>query len=138
MGTACFDCSDGWGSCEGFSLSGTAFGATEWAFMKSKGMKLVWSPASNMALYKKTTNVPLALDKGILVSVAPDWSMGGSPNMLDELRGTLGRERTLVSVDIDKGELRAGLRILRDDQRRARVVLADLHSRAGGVLGESE
>jgi hypothetical protein len=49
-------------------------------------MKLTWSPASNVALYGATTNVPLALDNGILVALAPDWSMGGSQNMLDELR----------------------------------------------------
>jgi 5-methylthioadenosine/S-adenosylhomocysteine deaminase len=65
---------------------GTALGEAEFTTMGEKGMKLVWSPASNMALYAATTNVPLALDKGILVAVAPDWSMGGSPNMLDELR----------------------------------------------------
>jgi hypothetical protein len=65
---------------------GTAFGDAEFSVMGDKKMKLVWSPASNMALYKATTNIPLALDKGVLVAVAPDWSMGGSPNMLDELR----------------------------------------------------
>ncbi len=68
---------------------GTAFTATEFQVMKEKGMKLVWSPASNMALYQQTTNVPLALDHGILTAIAPDWSMGGSPNMLDELRFAL-------------------------------------------------
>jgi 5-methylthioadenosine/S-adenosylhomocysteine deaminase len=65
---------------------GTSFTATEFAAMKMKDMKLTWSPASNVALYGATTNIPLALDNGILVSVAPDWSMGGSQNMLDELR----------------------------------------------------
>lgn len=65
---------------------GTAFTATEFGVMKEKGMKLVWSPASNMALYNATTDVPLALDHGLTVALAPDWSMGGSPNMLDELR----------------------------------------------------
>ncbi len=65
---------------------GTAFTQAEFTVMKDKGMKLIWSPASNMALYNATTNVPLALDNGILVALAPDWSMGGSPNMLDELR----------------------------------------------------
>ena len=54
--------------------------------MKAKEMKLTWSPASNVALYGATTNIPLALDNGILVALAPDWSMGGSQNMLDELR----------------------------------------------------
>jgi cytosine/adenosine deaminase-related metal-dependent hydrolase len=65
---------------------GTSFTATEFALMKSKGMKLTWSPASNIALYGQTTDIPLALDNGIVVSLAPDWSMGGSQNMLDELR----------------------------------------------------
>jgi cytosine/adenosine deaminase-related metal-dependent hydrolase len=65
---------------------GTAFTATEFAAMKAKDMKLTWSPASNIALYGQTTNIPLALDNGILISLAPDWSMGGSQNMLDELR----------------------------------------------------
>jgi cytosine/adenosine deaminase-related metal-dependent hydrolase len=65
---------------------GTSFTATEFAAMKMKDMKLTWSPASNIALYGSTTNIPLALDNGVLVSVAPDWSMGGSQNMLDELR----------------------------------------------------
>jgi 5-methylthioadenosine/S-adenosylhomocysteine deaminase len=65
---------------------GSSFTATEFAAMKTKDMKLTWSPASNIALYGATTNIPLALDNGLLVSVAPDWSMGGSQNMLDELR----------------------------------------------------
>jgi cytosine/adenosine deaminase-related metal-dependent hydrolase len=55
-------------------------------------MGLVWSPRSNVFLYgggtdlTQTTNVPLALSKGITVALAPDWSMGGSQNLLDELR----------------------------------------------------
>jgi len=65
---------------------GTAFTATEFSAMRAKNMKLTWSPASNMALYGGTTNIPLALDTGLVVSIAPDWSMGGSQNMLDELR----------------------------------------------------
>lgn len=65
---------------------GTAFTANEFAIMKSKGMKLTWSPASNIALYGSTTNIPAALDAGVLVALAPDWSMGGSQNMLDEMR----------------------------------------------------
>jgi 5-methylthioadenosine/S-adenosylhomocysteine deaminase len=65
---------------------GTSFTATEFGVMASKGMKLTWSPASNIALYGQTTNIPLALDNNILVSLAPDWSMGGSQNMLDEIR----------------------------------------------------
>lgn len=65
---------------------GTAFTAEEFGVMGDKGMKLTWSPASNMALYGATTNIPLALDAKVLVALAPDWSMGGSQNLLDELR----------------------------------------------------
>ncbi len=65
---------------------GTAFGAAEFATMAQMGMKLTWSPASNVALYGATTNIPAALTAGVTVALAPDWSMGGSQNLLDELR----------------------------------------------------
>ncbi len=65
---------------------GTAFGPAEFSQMAAAGMKLTWSPASNLALYGATTNIPAALDAGLLITLAPDWSMGGSQNLLDELR----------------------------------------------------
>jgi 5-methylthioadenosine/S-adenosylhomocysteine deaminase len=65
---------------------GTAFTAADFAQMAQAGMKLTWSPASNLALYGTTTDIPAALDAGVLVALAPDWSMGGSQNLLDELR----------------------------------------------------
>ncbi len=65
---------------------GVAFTATEFATMQAAGMKLTWSPASNVALYAATANIPAALDAGVLISLAPDWSMGGSQNILDEMR----------------------------------------------------
>jgi hypothetical protein len=34
----------------------------------------------------KTANIPLAITKGINVSIGADWSIGGSQNLLDELR----------------------------------------------------
>ena len=73
-------------------IHGTALGDPEMTTMAAHGMSLVWSPRSNVFLYgagtdlTKTTDVPLALSKGINVSIAPDWSIGGSQNMLDELR----------------------------------------------------
>lgn len=73
-------------------IHGTAFGDAELTTMASHGMNLVWSPRSNVFLYgggtdlTKTANIPLALSKGINVALAPDWSIGGSQNMLDELR----------------------------------------------------
>lgn len=65
---------------------GTAFTATEFTAMAAASMKLVWSPRSNVSLYGQTTNLPAALEAGVLVALAPDWSMGGSQNLLDELR----------------------------------------------------
>ena len=73
-------------------VHGTALGTTELTTMATNSMGLVWSPRSNVFLYgagidlTKTTNIPFAISKGINVSIAPDWSMGGSQNMLDELR----------------------------------------------------
>ncbi|MBI5611070.1 MAG: amidohydrolase family protein, partial [Deltaproteobacteria bacterium] len=65
---------------------GTAFDPPIFATMASTGVKLTWSPASNVALYGSTTDIPSALAAGVVVSLGPDWSMGGSQNMLDELR----------------------------------------------------
>ena len=65
---------------------GVAFGANEFMTMAQKGVKLTWSPASNVSLYGATADIPTALTAGVTVALAPDWSMGGSPNLLDELR----------------------------------------------------
>jgi len=73
-------------------VHGTALGDPQFETMATFGMGLVWSPRSNVFLYgagtdlTKTTDVPLAISKGITVALAPDWSMGGSQNLLDELR----------------------------------------------------
>jgi 5-methylthioadenosine/S-adenosylhomocysteine deaminase len=65
---------------------GTAFTATEFAMMAQAGIKLIWSPHSNVSLYGQTADIPAALAAGVTVAIAPDWSMGGSQNLLDELR----------------------------------------------------
>ena len=65
---------------------GTAFTSVEFKQMAAAGMKLTWSPASNIALYGATTNIPAALDANVTIALAPDWSMGGSQNLLDEMR----------------------------------------------------
>jgi cytosine/adenosine deaminase-related metal-dependent hydrolase len=65
---------------------GVAFTATEFTTMAQKGVKLTWSPASNVSLYAATADIPTALTAGVTVALAPDWSMGGSQNLLDEMR----------------------------------------------------
>lgn len=73
-------------------VHGTAFGEAEFQTMAEHGMSLVWSPRSNVFLYgagtdyTKTTDVKRALELGINVALAPDWSLGGSPNLLSELK----------------------------------------------------
>ena len=65
---------------------GTAFEPADFQRLATAGMKLTWSPQSNVSLYGATTNIPAALEAKVLVTLGPDWSMGGSQNLLDELR----------------------------------------------------
>ncbi len=82
------------GNCAGCLLSdktvivhGTALGTAEFTTMAQAGMKLVWSPRSNMFLYDDTTRIDLAIAAGVsVIALAPDWALGGSVNLLDELR----------------------------------------------------
>lgn len=73
-------------------VHGAALGAAQLDVMAQHQMSLVWSPRSNVFLYgagtdlTKTANIPLAISKGINVALAPDWSIGGSQNLLDEMR----------------------------------------------------
>ena len=54
--------------------------------MGAIGMKIVWSPLSNMILYGETTKIPAALKAGVKVAIAPDWTPSGSANLLGELK----------------------------------------------------
>ncbi|MEJ2143224.1 MAG: amidohydrolase family protein [Gammaproteobacteria bacterium] len=67
-------------------IHGTAFGNAEFQAMKNVGAKLVWSPQSNLVLYGKTTNIPLALQNNILISLGVDWNPTGSDTLFKELR----------------------------------------------------
>ncbi len=67
-------------------IHGTALGAAEFAQIGAAGAKLVWSPLSNLVLYGRTTDIPAALAAGVPVSLAPDWTLSGSPSLLHELR----------------------------------------------------
>jgi 5-methylthioadenosine/S-adenosylhomocysteine deaminase len=74
-------------------IHGTAFGKPEFERMATHGMALVWSPKSNVFLYKRddgkpgTTDIGAALDAGVkTIALGPDWALGGSINLLDELR----------------------------------------------------
>lgn len=94
-------------------VHGTALGDAEFSKMAVAGMRLIWSPKSNLFLYNDTTRIDLALKAGIkTIALAPDWSLGGSVNLLDELRvanqvsqskwnGILSPQRLFDMVTID-------------------------------------
>jgi hypothetical protein len=67
-------------------IHGTAFGDAEFKQMGAIGAKLIWSPQSNLALYAKTTNIPLARQHGVEVSLGVGWNASGSDTVFDELR----------------------------------------------------
>ncbi len=67
-------------------IHGVPLTSTEFAFMAEADAHLVWSPSSNVELYDATANIPAALDAGVNVALAPDWTPSGEFNVLDELR----------------------------------------------------
>jgi 5-methylthioadenosine/S-adenosylhomocysteine deaminase len=67
-------------------IHGAAFDATEFQQMGAEGAKLIWSPRSNLVLYGQTTNIPLARQHGVEVSLGVDWNPTGSDHLFDELR----------------------------------------------------
>ncbi|MEZ4393489.1 MAG: amidohydrolase family protein [Polyangiales bacterium] len=78
-------------------IHGTALGAPEFDLMGRAGAKLVWSPRSNVILYGRTTDVGAAMDAGILMALAPDWSPSGGPNLLSEMRYARYVSRTALN-----------------------------------------
>ncbi|KAI1303446.1 metal dependent amidohydrolase [Xylaria venustula] len=44
----------------------------------ARGAKVIWSPRSNMSLYRKTLNVTHLLEAGITVALGTDWLPSGS------------------------------------------------------------
>jgi cytosine/adenosine deaminase-related metal-dependent hydrolase len=98
-------------------VHGTALTATEFGKMATANMKLVWSPKSNLFLYNDTARIDLAIAAGVTtIALAPDWSMGGGINLLDELRtartfseqkwpGLLSTRRLFDMVTIDAAKV---------------------------------
>lgn len=67
-------------------IHATALTPAQLTEMGQAGMKIVWSPQSNLGLYGATTNVPAALAAGVKVALAPDWTLSGTNNLLAELK----------------------------------------------------
>lgn len=65
---------------------GTALTSTEFEEMARVGMKLVWSPTSNLLLYGRTTDIPAVVEAGVMMAIGPDWTPSGTANLLAELK----------------------------------------------------
>ena len=78
-------------------IHGTALGRPEFDLVARSGAKLVWSPRSNVILYGRTTDVGAAMDAGVPVALAPDWSPSGGPNLLSEMRYARYVSRTALN-----------------------------------------
>jgi 5-methylthioadenosine/S-adenosylhomocysteine deaminase len=55
-------------------------------FLSANNISLVWSPVSNLLLYRDTLDVRKLLDRQITVCLGSDWSPSGSKHVLDELK----------------------------------------------------
>jgi 5-methylthioadenosine/S-adenosylhomocysteine deaminase len=58
---------------------------TDWKRVKESGASVIWSPQSNFRLYGRSIDIGYVIGAGILVALAPDWTITGSSTVLDEL-----------------------------------------------------
>ena len=55
-------------------------------FLRDNHISIVWSPVSNLILYRDTIPVKMLLDHGINVCLGSDWAPSGSKHVWDELK----------------------------------------------------
>jgi cytosine/adenosine deaminase-related metal-dependent hydrolase len=67
-------------------IHGTGLQAEDFDVLAANGGSLVWSPLSNLLLYRKTTDVARAKAAGVRIALGSDWSPSGSKNLLAELK----------------------------------------------------
>ena len=66
-------------------IHGVGLNASDIDAMAAEGMKLIWSPRSNVSLYGETADVTLFKRLGVPIALGTDWIPSGSMNMLREL-----------------------------------------------------
>jgi 5-methylthioadenosine/S-adenosylhomocysteine deaminase len=74
----------------------------EWA---PAGGSVVWSPFSNLWLYRDTTDVLAARAAGLRVCLGADWSPSGSKNLLGELKVADLWNRTALAGELKAREI---------------------------------
>jgi 5-methylthioadenosine/S-adenosylhomocysteine deaminase len=68
------------------AVHATALGDPQYADWGPHHSSVVWSPFSNLWLYRGTSDVVSARDTGIRVCIGADWSPSGSKHLLGELK----------------------------------------------------
>jgi 5-methylthioadenosine/S-adenosylhomocysteine deaminase len=68
------------------AIHATALGAGEFERWKPQAGSIVWSPFSNLWLYRATTDVVAAREHKIRICLGADWGPSGSKNVLGELK----------------------------------------------------
>ncbi|HZA19600.1 MAG TPA: amidohydrolase family protein [Actinomycetota bacterium] len=68
------------------AIHSTALGRGEFDEWAPQGGSIVWSPLSNLWLYRATTNVVDAAEANIRICLGADWGPSGSKNILGELK----------------------------------------------------
>jgi len=66
-------------------IHGVGLKPANFAEMAEHHVGLVWSPRSNIELYGDTADVASAKAAGVVIALAPDWSITGSDGTLGEL-----------------------------------------------------
>jgi 5-methylthioadenosine/S-adenosylhomocysteine deaminase len=64
----------------------TSLEAPSYAEWAPRGGSMIWSPFSNLWLYRDTTDVASAHEAGMRICLGSDWSPSGSKNLLGELK----------------------------------------------------
>lgn len=67
-------------------IHSTALGPAEFGRWGAVGGAVVWSPFSNLWLYRDTTDVVAAAAAGLTVCLGSDWGPSGTKNVLGELK----------------------------------------------------
>jgi cytosine/adenosine deaminase-related metal-dependent hydrolase len=67
-------------------VHGVAIDVGGWWRVARNRASLVWCPASNAFLFRRTAEVRMCLDAGVKVALATDSRLSGARDLLDELR----------------------------------------------------
>jgi cytosine/adenosine deaminase-related metal-dependent hydrolase len=68
------------------AIHATALGPAQYEEWGRRGGSVIWSPFSNLWLYRGTSDVRAAVEHGIGVCLGADWSPSGSKSLLGELK----------------------------------------------------